>query len=289
MKKNIFSFLACCLLTMGLNAQDVLVMKNGEVKDVHIIEIGDDFIFYCLRKEEGAPISKINKKEIFTIKRSNEKQSISVQENNLRKVTEESYNKSNSTKDFVSIKFSYVPMILKSPIEDVDAKGFSIVAIENFCLLKQVPLYLGIGTGIQYTGIEFPEFITLKREYKTEYGKTTQNTVVSSMHFASLRFPISIGYKWDLEPDLNLSIFSHVGLNMRWNFAGWIGHYSPFDKTEMRAVGLKVWDKFQTGYNIGCDLMLKHISVGLSYSKDFDKIDQESKISAFYVNFGYNF
>lgn len=289
LNKFVFSLLACCFLSIEMNAQDILVLKNGEVKNVFIVEIGKDFIFYCIEKNEGNTIYKIDKKEVFTIKKTEKYFDISIQKSNPIEEIEKDGKGSLSNNNSVSIKFSYISMTFENPIENIDATGFSFVANENFRLLKQLPLYLGIGAGLQYTGIDLPNPIDLKREYNTEFGNQTVHTKVSSIHFASFRFPITIGYKWKIVPELDFSIYPHLGLNMRWNFAGWIGYYSPFDKQEMKEVGLNAWDKFQTGYNIGCDVMLKRISIGLSYSKDFEEIDKKTKVSSFYVNFGYNF
>ena len=72
MKRILIYFCLLVLFIPAINAQDILVLKNGEVKTVYNVEIGKESIFYTTENKHGATIHKIGKMDVFTIKKNDE-------------------------------------------------------------------------------------------------------------------------------------------------------------------------------------------------------------------------
>ena len=68
MKKLIF--FACSLMAgVSAYAQDVLITNNGDVKNVYEVEVGTNAVFYKSEDKADAAILRINKADVFMIKR----------------------------------------------------------------------------------------------------------------------------------------------------------------------------------------------------------------------------
>ena len=72
MKRILVHFCLPILFISTINAQDILVLKNGEVKTVYSVEVGKESIFYTTENKHGATIHKIGKTDVFTIKKNDE-------------------------------------------------------------------------------------------------------------------------------------------------------------------------------------------------------------------------
>lgn len=66
-------FLLSCSLMAGLSAfaQDVLITKDGDVKNVYEVEVGTNAVFYKSEDKADAAILRINKTDVYMIKRKN--------------------------------------------------------------------------------------------------------------------------------------------------------------------------------------------------------------------------
>ena len=68
MKKLIF--FACSLMAgISASAQDVLITKDGDVKNVYEVEVGTNAVFYKSEDKAAAAILRINKADVYMIKR----------------------------------------------------------------------------------------------------------------------------------------------------------------------------------------------------------------------------
>ena len=68
MKKLIF--FACSLMAgISASAQDVLITKDGDVKNVYEVEVGTNAVFYKSEDKADAAILRINKADVYMIKR----------------------------------------------------------------------------------------------------------------------------------------------------------------------------------------------------------------------------
>ena len=68
MKKLIF--FACFLMAgVSASAQDVLITKDGDVKNVYEVEVGTNAVFYKSEDKADAAILRINKADVYMIKR----------------------------------------------------------------------------------------------------------------------------------------------------------------------------------------------------------------------------
>lgn len=68
MKKLII--FACSLMAgISASAQDVLITKDGDVKNVYEVEVGTNAVFYKSKDNADAAILRINKADVFMIKR----------------------------------------------------------------------------------------------------------------------------------------------------------------------------------------------------------------------------
>ena len=68
MKKLII--FACSLMAgVSASAQDVLITKDGDVKNVYEVEVGNNAVFYKSEDKADAAILCINKTDVYMIKR----------------------------------------------------------------------------------------------------------------------------------------------------------------------------------------------------------------------------
>lgn len=57
------------LACVSASAQDVLITQNGDVMNVYDVEVGPNSVFYKNENNTSAPMQRIDKKEVFVIKR----------------------------------------------------------------------------------------------------------------------------------------------------------------------------------------------------------------------------
>ena len=62
--------LAALFASMTVFAQDILVKKDGDILKVYNLEEGNSVYYYSLSSEKDAPTFKINKEEVFSVKKS---------------------------------------------------------------------------------------------------------------------------------------------------------------------------------------------------------------------------
>ena len=69
MKKVIFIVL-CLFVSVHLQAQDILVKKDGTILKVYNLEESSNSYFYTLEPSSDAALTKISKEDVFSVKRS---------------------------------------------------------------------------------------------------------------------------------------------------------------------------------------------------------------------------
>ncbi len=69
MKKVIFLMLAVCFVCGQLQAQDIIVKKDGTILNVYHLEESSNSYFYSLDPSSDANVIKINKEDVFSIKK----------------------------------------------------------------------------------------------------------------------------------------------------------------------------------------------------------------------------
>ena len=73
MKRLLFLLTAILLAFCYASAQDIIVKKDGTILNVYNLEESDNFYFYTLESSEDAAIQKINKNDVFSVKKGGEK------------------------------------------------------------------------------------------------------------------------------------------------------------------------------------------------------------------------
>lgn len=272
MKRILIYFCLLVLFIPAINAQDILVLKNGEVKTVYNVEIGKESIFYTTENKHGATIHKIGKTDVFTIKKNDEVALAEDCEVVEKKILPPLEKFSVSGTGLSSLMFSYIPAVRKAN----DAIGFGLLISEKYNLSKVHPLYLETCIGIQYTEVQ---------DYRIKESDT---------RLVSLRLPIGVGYRYSLGNDV--SVLPNIGLNFRWNVAGWIDSesktYDLFDDGKRGsdyAMGDDAWERFQCALNVGVGMEYKRAGIGVSYCRDFNKVADDMDISSLHLNVWYNF
>ena len=72
--KRILLLLTVVLLAFSYaSSQDIIVKKDGTILNVYNLEESENFYFYTLESSEDATIQKINKNDVFSVKKSEEK------------------------------------------------------------------------------------------------------------------------------------------------------------------------------------------------------------------------
>ena len=73
MKRLLLLLTAILLAFCYASAQDIIVKKDGTILNVYNLEESDNFYFYTLESSEDAAIQKINKNDVFSVKKGGEK------------------------------------------------------------------------------------------------------------------------------------------------------------------------------------------------------------------------
>lgn len=276
MKRRLVHFFLSFACVYAVEAQDILVLKNGEVKSVYNVEVGKESIFYTVESKASAAIHKIEKKDVFTIKKNDEVALVDGCEVVGKSVHTSIEKSSVAGTGSSSLEFSYIPITFDIKDNEYDATGYSLIISEVYNLSKQYPLFLRVGLGIQYMNMVDDYWIN-----------------DSEVHLIALRCPVSIGFKFLLNKDFAIS--PYAGFNFKWNVGGWITldsqiRYDLFkDNNDRNSMGNNAWDRFQYALNFGVGLEYKRAGMGISYSKDIDDIAFRMNMSAVYINLSYNF
>ena len=69
MKKLIIFAYFFLMAGVSASAQDVLITKDGDVKNVYEVEVGTNAVFYKSEDKADAAILRINKTDVYMIKR----------------------------------------------------------------------------------------------------------------------------------------------------------------------------------------------------------------------------
>lgn len=182
--------------------------------------------------------------------------------------------------------------------DDQAMTGFSAGYNKAFNILKDMPLFVEAGVGVQYSyyhvdGKEFNEDDDDTAKYKTFMG------------IFSAKVPVNLTYKWKVSPSVNL--LPHIGLTARYNITG--STYNddideslpksdikkmekskdPFDKNDMGSKD-NTLEHFQLGWQLGINAQFnKSLLLGISYGSDFSDIAKKKTIHTTSVTIGYFF
>lgn len=70
MKRILFFAIVILLATLGANAQETLITTNGEIMTVYDVEVSSSAIFYKSQNSQQAQIQRIDKSNVYMIKRA---------------------------------------------------------------------------------------------------------------------------------------------------------------------------------------------------------------------------
>ena len=164
------------------------------------------------------------------------------------------------------------------------AFGVAVNYLHGFAVSKKKPLFLTTGFGMRY-GMYNEKLEPVIYEY----------TGIAREKFKlfTLEVPVNIGYRFN-KPDSDWSAMLYTGIYMRLHLFGKLEEedgsgygigINIFDKNELQPT----FERFQCGWQFGCDVQYRKFVFGWKYGIDFNKIwiDTRSFTSTF--NVGYRF
>lgn len=180
--------------------------------------------------------------------------------------------------------------------------GFSLGYSRTFGLSQNIPLFLEVGGGLQYSHKNY--------DYSIE-GYKKNLDFSQSFNMISLKVPVNIAYKFDI-PNSTVSIIPYTGFHFRFNIVGttknnfegdWDDLYeyerkeveeidgesiNVFDKDDMGSSDA-TWNRFQIGWHIGTNVTFGKFLVGVDYGLDFSEISKNTTINGATIRLGYTF
>lgn len=164
------------------------------------------------------------------------------------------------------------------------AFGVAVNYLHGFSVNKKKPLFLTTGFGMRY-GMYNEKMEQMIYEYS--------GVAREKFKLFTLEVPVNIGYHFN-KSESNWSAMLYTGIYMRLHLFGQLQEedgsgygieLNIFDKNEL----LPTFERFQCGWQLGCDILYRKFVFGWKYGIDFNKIwiDTRSFTSTF--NVGYRF
>ena len=156
--------------------------------------------------------------------------------------------------------------------------------LHGFALNKKKPIFLETGFGIKWGMYD----IKSDEEIYQYTGVTRER-----LNLFTFEIPASFGYRFDTKkPDWK--IYTYTGLYLRMHItgkleaqdrSGYTAEANVFDKDEF----YPTFERFQCGWQLGCDFQCNQFVFGLSYGVDLNKIWVDTRTFTSSLNFGYRF
>lgn len=180
--------------------------------------------------------------------------------------------------------------------DDSSTNGFAIDYIHGFSLVRNLPLFLETGVGIDmgfWQDSDEDEDITYKVNLTT----------------MSFSVPVNLAYKLQFSDSFSLT--PYLGLNFKLHALATYKPHVSYDgddddvqdyideiNDEMESINFfdkddvdkdYRWSRFQVGWHVGVGANFNKFYVGLSYGTDFNTIWKKTSTGTFKVGLGYNF
>lgn len=164
--------------------------------------------------------------------------------------------------------------------DDLKFQGFQFGYLRGFGLSRYIPLYMEVGTSIQYRKDENSEIYSGNEELLEKYTMLSVNV------------PINILFRFNFTDDFSLSLYE--GLDFRVNaLAKYKVEYDNevVDDLNMFDDDLEdfAWKRFQVGTHIGAGLDYRMLHFNIEYGFDLNPIAEDSYLSTLAVTLGLNF
>lgn len=164
------------------------------------------------------------------------------------------------------------------------ALAIGVNYLHGFSVSKKKPLFLTSGFGMKYGAYN-------EKLDPVIYDYT--GIVREKFQLFTFEIPVNIGYRFE-KPNSNWSAMLYTGIYMRLHLFGNLeeeddcGHSIAVDIFNEDEI-LPTFERFQCGWQLGCDFQYRQFVFGWKYGIDFNKIwiDTRAFTSAF--NVGYRF
>lgn len=317
MKQFLLSSIFLCISYSGYS-QDVIVKKDGSTILSKVLEVSSSEVKYKKYSNQDGPIYSISSSNIQVINYENgEKETFGHSERRIRKVDVAK----KETKDYNTVYAQWNPSTFKQSVgESFSFTGLSLGYSHGFNLISNVPLFLEVGAGLQYSFYSDEETLG-ENTMRTlrEYGyKGSSRMWIERYYGLSLKVPVNISYKHYF-PNSDIAIAPYVGLSVRGNLigkyklepnanlkqtmdqmiknvtsaTGWspipgvTKDYNLFSEDDMGEGN--AWKRIQIGWQVGANVFFSAFYAGVSYGTDFTEIAKDCKIKTLSVTLGYSF
>lgn len=160
---------------------------------------------------------------------------------------------------------------------------FAFSYLHGFSISQKKPFFLETGVGLKWG------------HYNEVYDKWIYNyTNVKQeiLNIWTLEVPVNVGYLYTKDYHSDWSIYPYTGLYFRMHVTGQLkaqtpsGYrlsVNPFSKDSMG----EAFDRFQCGWQLGCDFQYRRVSFGWYYGIDFNKVWIDTRVNTWGFNVGY--
>lgn len=306
MKKLLLCILS--LLPTFIEAQDVIVKKDGSTIISKILEVNSSEVKYKKYSNLDGPVFVINKSEIQVINYENGDKEDLGNNNPIRYIEEKKQNGWNT----LHVQFNSSVFDPKDGISK-NLMGASVGYSHAFSLINSSPVFIEPGIAFQY--LLFSKNVSTADIY--HIGKNQlDDEVKDKMELLSFKLPINVIYKFEL-PNTRISIAPFLGIILKINVSAnektihseelknkinHISQVSPgfskfknadgFDENLLKENALyeEAWKVFQLGWQAGVNAYFgEHIMAGVSYGTDFMEVTKGAKFINLSVSVGYVF
>lgn len=164
--------------------------------------------------------------------------------------------------------------------DDFKFQGFQFGWLRGFGLSRYIPLYMEVGTSIQYRGDENSEIYSGNKEFLEKYTMLSVNV------------PINILFRFNFTDDFSLSLYE--GLDFRVNAL--VKYKGEYDNETLGDLNMfdddledMAWKRFQVGTHIGTGFDYRMLHFNVEYGFDLNPIAEDSYLSTLAVTLGLNF
>ena len=156
--------------------------------------------------------------------------------------------------------------------------------LRGFILSQKKPVYLETGFGLKWG-----HYNETYEDWITDYTGVKRE----ELNTWTIEVPVNVGYRIT-NPNSELIVAPYTGIYMRMHLGGNIEAEDPsgykaeaniFDEDEF----YPAFDRFQFGWQLGCDLQYNQLVFGVSYGIDFNKVWIDTRVFTSALNLGYRF
>ena len=162
--------------------------------------------------------------------------------------------------------------------------SIAVSYLHGFALNKKKPIFLETGFGIKWGMYD----VDIEKKISIYTGVAREK-----LNLFTFEIPVNIGYRFDTKnPDWK--IIPYTGLYLRMHITGKLEAYDNSDyKDEANIFDsdefYPTFERFQCGWQLGCDFQYRQFVFGLSYGIDLNKIWIDTRAFTSSLNFGYRF